>query len=113
MCLLLHLITLNDTHTFGRTPPGEVSARLRELYLKHTTLKTNSHITTGFEPTVPKKRAASDLRLRTRGLCDGRGFVPALCEGRGVVPALCEVCGVVPALKQHTMKTFGGVGTEI
>jgi hypothetical protein len=53
--LLLHLITLSDTHTIGRTPQVERSARRRGIYL--TTNNTHKMETTmsrsGFEPAIP------------------------------------------------------------
>jgi hypothetical protein len=53
--LLLHLITLTDTHTVGRTILDEGSARRRDLHL--TTHNTHKRQTTmsraGFEPSIP------------------------------------------------------------
>jgi hypothetical protein len=58
-CKSMHLITLNDTHTQTHSvgllwerdqPDAEYSI------LKHTTYKTNSHITKGFEPAVPTRQ---------------------------------------------------------
>ena len=52
-----HLITLNDTHTLGRTPLDEGSAHYRDLYL--TTQNThNRHTFTlaaGFELPIPAR----------------------------------------------------------
>jgi len=52
--LLLHLITLNDTYTLGRTPLDEGSNRRRNLYL--TTHNTQNRQTfmfpEGFKPTA-------------------------------------------------------------
>ena len=54
--LLLHLITLNHTHThkLSRTPLDEESARRTDLYLtKHNTQKTQTSIpSVGFEPAM-------------------------------------------------------------
>jgi len=43
--LFLHLIILNDTHTYtlGRTPPGAGLSRRRDLYLTTQTLKRERH----------------------------------------------------------------------
>jgi len=53
--LLLHLITLSDTHTLGRTPLDELSVRRKDFYL--TTHNTRKRQTTmppgGFKPTNP------------------------------------------------------------
>jgi hypothetical protein len=53
--LLLHLVTLKHTHTFGRTPLDEGPARRRDLYLTNTqhSQETDIHTTVGFEPTIP------------------------------------------------------------
>jgi len=54
---LLHLITLNDTHThtLGTTPLDEVSACRRDLYLTtHNTHKSQTFVPlVGFKPTIP------------------------------------------------------------
>jgi hypothetical protein len=57
---LLHLITLNDTHThthtqtLGRTPLDEESVRRRDLYLttQNTHKKETSMPPAGFEPAI-------------------------------------------------------------
>jgi len=60
--LLLHLITLNDTHThthtLGRTPLDKRSARCRNLYLttKQHLQQTDSHAPGGIRTRNPKKR---------------------------------------------------------
>jgi hypothetical protein len=53
--LLLHLITVTDTHTLFRTPLDEGSARRRVLYLTtHNTHKTKTCVLpAGFEPAIP------------------------------------------------------------
>jgi hypothetical protein len=52
--LLLHLITLTDTLTLGRTPLDEGSARRRDLYLTtHNIHKRQTYmLLEGFEPTI-------------------------------------------------------------
>ena len=59
--LLLHLITLNDTHTLGRVPLDERSARRRELYqtAHNTHNRQTSMSPAGLEPHNPSKRAAA------------------------------------------------------
>ena len=53
--LLLHLITLNDTYTVGRTPLDEGSARRRDLYLAthNTHSRQTCTLPAGFEPAIP------------------------------------------------------------
>ena len=57
--LLLHLTTLNDTHThthtLGRVPLDEWSARRRDLYLTtyNTRKRQKSMPAAGFEPAIP------------------------------------------------------------
>jgi hypothetical protein len=54
--LLVHLITLNDTHTLGRTHLDEGSAHRRDIYL-HNKLRSQQTdiyaLPAGFEPAVP------------------------------------------------------------
>jgi len=54
--LLLHLITLNDTRTRGRTPLDGESARRRDLYLTtHNIPKRQTAMSpAGFEPESPQ-----------------------------------------------------------
>jgi len=56
--LLLRLITLNDKHTIGRTPPDEGSARRIYLYLTtHNTHKRQTSMSpAGFEPAIPASK---------------------------------------------------------
>jgi len=67
-------MTLSDkhTHTFCRIPLYEGSVRRRDLYLttQHSQ-QTDSHTLGGIRTHNPRKRAAADLRLRTRGHCAG------------------------------------------
>ena len=66
--LLLHLITLNDTHTLGKIPLDEGSVRRRDLCLTTHILKRQTSMPpSGIRPRNPRKRAAADLRLRPRG----------------------------------------------
>jgi hypothetical protein len=69
----------STTHTFGRIPLDEGSARHRDLYL--TTHNTHKRLTFmppgGIRTHNPSKRAAADRRLRPRGHRD-RGNVPCL-----------------------------------
>jgi hypothetical protein len=48
-------MTLNQTHTIGRTPPGDGSARRRHLYLtSHNAHKRHTSMpSVGFEPVFP------------------------------------------------------------
>jgi hypothetical protein len=50
--LLLHLITLSDTNTLGRSPLDEGSARRRYLYLK-THKRQTCLPPAEFEPAIP------------------------------------------------------------
>ena len=69
--LLLYLNTLKDTytHTIGRTPLDEGSARRRHLYLTTHNTHKRQHIyaSGGIRTRNPSKRAAADPRLRPRG----------------------------------------------
>jgi len=67
--LMLHLITLYDTHTPGRTPLEEGSARRKYLYLTthNTHNRKDSHVPGGIRTGNPSKRAAAEPRLRARG----------------------------------------------
>jgi hypothetical protein len=53
--LLLHLLTLKDTHThsLGRTPPDEGSARPRDLYLTTHNSQETAMPPAGFESAIP------------------------------------------------------------
>jgi len=53
-------ITLRRT-TIGRTPLVRRSARSRDLYLTHTTVKTDINAHSGIRTRNPSKRAATDL----------------------------------------------------
>jgi hypothetical protein len=66
-----HLITLKHT-TVGRTPLGEGSARLRDLYPTTQTLTQEKKINApgGIRTQDPSKRLPADLRLRPRGHWD-------------------------------------------
>ena len=68
----MHLITLNVTHTLGRTPLDEGSARRRKLYLTtHNTEKRRTSMPPGrIRTSNPSKRAAADPRLRPRNYRD-------------------------------------------
>jgi hypothetical protein len=79
-------VTLSDTktHTLGRTPLGERSARRRDLYLTpHNTHKRQRAIPpAGFEPAIPVSE-----RLQTRaperaaaGIGDSVGEVAGTAE---------------------------------
>jgi hypothetical protein len=61
-------MTHTHTHTLGRTPLDEGSARRRDLYLTtHDIHKKHSHASVGIRTRNPRKRAAADPRLRRRG----------------------------------------------
>jgi hypothetical protein len=62
-------ITLRHSHTLGRTPLGEWSARRRNLYLTaHNIRKRQTSMpAAGFEPPNPSNLAAAKLRLRRHG----------------------------------------------
>jgi hypothetical protein len=77
MCrgLMLHLITLmtlththTHTHTLGRTPMDEGPVRRRPLpdNTQHSQ-QTDIHGPGGIQTRNPRKRAASEPRLRRRG----------------------------------------------
>jgi hypothetical protein len=53
--LPLHLITLKDIYTLGKTPLDEGSAHRRGIYLHNTQRRqeTNNHASAGFESAVP------------------------------------------------------------
>jgi hypothetical protein len=60
------------THTLGRTPLGEGSARRRDLYLTtHKSQETDNHAPSEIRTHNPSKRAAAVPRLRPRGQWDG------------------------------------------
>jgi hypothetical protein len=70
--LLVHLITLKETHThkhtLGRTPLEEGSARRSDLYLTTHTVTTDGHpCPNGIRSRNPSKRAAGYPRFRPRG----------------------------------------------
>jgi hypothetical protein len=75
--LLLHLITLNDTHsvvhtqwhTLGNPPLDEWLARCKGLYLNNTqhSQERNTYVPAGIRTRNPSRRAAADPRLRLRG----------------------------------------------
>ena len=66
---LLH--TVRHTHTFGRTPPHEWSARRRGIYLKHEqTQDIDMHIFSGIRTHDPSQRATAGLRFRPLGHWD-------------------------------------------
>jgi len=71
--LLEQLTTQSSTHTLGRTPLCEGSARRRDLYL--TAHNTHIHALSGIRTRNPNKRASADP-LRSAFLsfvsCDGR-----------------------------------------
>ena len=63
------MITLTDTHTLGRTPLDEWSARRRDLYLTtHNNHERKTSISPGGIRTHnPSKRVAAHPRLKPRG----------------------------------------------
>jgi hypothetical protein len=61
---------LDHTHTHGRTPLDEWSARRRGLYLHRTTQHTNIHAPSMIRTRDPSNQAAADLRLRPCGHWD-------------------------------------------
>ena len=66
MVSLVHLITLDDTHTFGRTPLHEGSVRRTELYLHNTQHSQDRHPC----PWRDSKQRQQASGLRPRGLRD-------------------------------------------
>jgi len=62
--------------TFGRTPLDEWSARRRDLYRQHTALTTDIHVPGGIRTHNLSRRAAADLRLRSRGQWDRLVYYP-------------------------------------
>jgi hypothetical protein len=59
--------TIRHTHTAGRTPLDEWSARRRDLYLTTQTLSRDKHpCPAGIRTHDPSKRSAADPRLRPR-----------------------------------------------
>jgi hypothetical protein len=62
---LLHLITLNDTHALGVTPPDKGSACRRALYLTTHNIQTRQTSTTqaGFRPAVPASEGPQTYSL--------------------------------------------------
>jgi len=71
MCIgvLLHLITLNDTYTLGRTPLDEGSAHRSDLLRTHPNSKGQTHTPdlSGIRTHNPSKRAVADPRFRPPG----------------------------------------------
>jgi hypothetical protein len=73
--LLLNLITLSDTDTFGGTPLDEGSACRRYRYLYNTQHSQETdhpppHATDRIRTPNPSKSATADPRLKPRGHCD-------------------------------------------
>jgi hypothetical protein len=70
----LHLITLSDihtnTHTHGRIPLHEGSARRRDSYLTTHNNQKRAKLLAGFRTRNSSKRAAADPRLRRCGQLD-------------------------------------------
>ena len=64
--------TIRHTHTPGRTPLNEWSARRRDRYVQHTTKETNIHALSGIRTRDPFNYAFLDLRLRPHGHRDLR-----------------------------------------
>ena len=69
---MLHLGTLSDKHTLGRSPLGEGWARRRDLSLYNTqhSQETDIHVPSGIGTRSPSKPAAADLFIRPRGHWD-------------------------------------------
>jgi len=66
--LLLHLITLGDTHTtFYRTPLDDGSAPRKDLYWYYATVKIDLHALGGIRTRSPNNRGGVDLRLTPPG----------------------------------------------
>jgi hypothetical protein len=66
---------IDHTHTHGKTPLDECSARHRDLYLHRTTQHTNTtniHAPSGIRTRDRSNQATADLRLTPRGHCDRR-----------------------------------------
>jgi len=64
--LIVEILDHTHTHTAGKTPLNECSARHRSRYL-HTTQQTqvtNIHTLSGIRIRDPRNQAAADLRLR-------------------------------------------------
>jgi hypothetical protein len=72
--LFLHLITLNNTCTLGRTPLDEASAHRRGLYLHNTQHSQQTHtVAPGrIRTRNPSKQAATGLRFIKGGHRDQR-----------------------------------------
>jgi len=60
--LLLHLISLSDTHTHThtRTPLDDRSARRRDLYLTRHSQETDIHVAVEIRTRNPSRRPAAD-----------------------------------------------------
>ena len=74
----MHLITLTDTHTFGRSPLEEGSARRRDLYLttSHNTHKRQTSVPPEeFEPAVPASERPQAHALDCAATGIGRGSI--------------------------------------
>ena len=67
--------------TVGRTPLDEWSARRRDLYLYNTqhSQQTNIYAPDGIRTHDLSRRAAADLRLRSRGYWDRHNLVGGYC----------------------------------
>ena len=72
--LLLHLITLNDPHTIGRTPLGEESARGRKFLL--------TYLLTPWSRVVLEKLASLQLVKKFPAFYITRRFLTALTSAR-------------------------------
>ena len=67
MCggFLLHLVAVNDTHTLGRTPLYEWSARRRDLYLTTNNTQNRHPYPGGIRTRNPSSWAAADRAATT------------------------------------------------
>ena len=77
----MHLITLSDTNTFGRTPLDEGSARRRHLYLHNikNSHDTDMHAPGGIRTRNPGKQAVTGISYISTRDC----ILPAQHEAYG------------------------------
>jgi len=104
--LLFNLVTLNDTHThtLGRTPLDEGSARRRDLYLTtHNTQKRETSMTpAGFEPAIPANKRSQTQALDRAATVIGRLVLTV--HQQGEASSMCSITRIPPLPYTQTSK---------
>jgi len=93
--------THTQTHTLGRTPLDEGSARRRRLYKTQHLQTTNTHAPGWIRTRSPSKQAAADLSLRPCGHRDRRKLNTQRCYTTLWILQLYSNCVVLPFLPSH------------